>query len=298
VISAWNVDHGIVSKTFIPGKGYVSATKLVQESGKPALRTAVRNQRAAKSRVAAEEKAHFQEYRSQHDLNTKLLDQLERKGKARPSPKAGVAFAEPDFMTGMTMKAQNMEAFAMHTGGRRGRRVMVVPPGSSQHTVNHEIAHLTPKRSGYRLFQILGDGKRLMSEEARAEMASGSKLSYYRNATPAQAGSGYTQAAVSPEAQRILRSHEEQKALWNKVPDKKMFTDESMDAFRRTQDKIHAARKRPAAYTAPREFHGNQYVDEKKQRKTRRNIMIFGGGAGAAGAGGYGFHRYKKRSRS
>lgn len=284
-----------VSKTFIPGKGYVSATKLP----KGQLRMVVRNQRAAKARVRDEEARHFQAYRKTDKEQKDLLAEIGQKGKELPSPMKGTAFLQPNWAKEAQMKSVNIEAFAVKRGGRRsGQAVMVVPKGATKDTVNHEMAHLTPKRSGYRLHQVLSDPKKLMREEGRAEMATRSKGAYYK--TDAPGTSGYIQMARDEDVRSFANMQDKMRR--GNIFSEGKYSKESMDEFRGVQDKIYQARRARGRDTfvigGDKKFRGNQYVDDKKRRKVRAGLVALGGGT-AVGGGGYSAYRWnKKRSGS
>lgn len=285
------VDLGKVSKTFIPGKGYVSATKLPKSQ----LRMTVRTQRAAKARVRDEEARHFQAYRKTDQSQKELLAEIGQKGKELPSPMKGTAFLQPNWAKEAQMKSVNIEAFAVKRGGRRsGQAVMVVPKGATKDTVNHEMAHLTPKRSGYRLHQVLNDSKKLMREEGRAEMATRSKGGYYK--TDAPGTSGYIQMARDDDIRSAANFQD--KMMRGDILGEGKYNKEALEAFRGVQDKIYRAR---SAKGAPfnsgggsEKFRGNQYVDDKKRRKVRAGLVALGGGT-AAGGGGYSAYRWNKK---
>lgn len=294
-----NYGLGKVSKTFIPGKGYVSATKLVEVGGKRALRRAVHGQKAEQYVVRRQEARHFQEYRAADKAHKDLVADIGQKGKELPSPMKGTAFLQPNWAKEAEMKSVNIEAFAIKRGGRKnGQAVMVVPKNATKDTVNHEMAHLTPKRSGYRLHQVLSDPKKLMREEGRAEMATRSKGGYYK--TDAPGTSGYIQMARNEDVRSFANMQDKMRR--GNVLGEGKYSKESLDEFRGVQDKIYQARRARGRDTfvigGDKKFRGNQYVDDKKRRKVRAGLVALGGGT-AVGGGGYSAYRWnKKRSGS
>lgn len=288
-------NYGVISKTFIPGKGYVSATKLVETGGKGALRRAVKGQKAEQYMVRRQEARHFQGYRAADKAHKDLVDQIGQKGKELPSPMKGTAFLQPNWAKEAEMKSANIEAFAIKRGGRRnGQAVMVVPKGATKDTVNHEMAHLTPKRSGYRLHQVLNDPKKLMREEGRAEMATRSKGGYYK--TDAPGTSGYIQMARNEDIRSAANFQD--KSNRGDVFGQGKYTKETLEEFKGVQDKIFEARRARGRDTfvigGDKKFRGNQYVDDKKRRKVRAGLVALGGGT-AAGGGGYSAYRWNKK---
>jgi hypothetical protein len=309
MISFWGVEHGVVSKTFIPGKGYISASKLPKNE----YRMINRNRKAATRRVANEEKKHFDQYRSDDKDLKNMLSDLATRGRQQDSPVKGVVYQEPDFFSGLQMKQQNMDAFAVKRGSRRhGPKVMVVPKNARPETMQHELGHLTPNRSGYRLWTITRDGNKIMREEARADMHTQRRGSYYK--TDTHPDSGYVQAARDPFARGIHEANERRINAAQGRPFSGKFSEESMDNYRQVQDRIQGARERGNRMPFQgdsRNFRGNQYVDDKKQRRTsnarrtwneinpryKRIAAATGIGAGAGG-GGYGAYRYNKRKKA
>lgn len=280
-----------VSKTFIPGRGYVSATKLPKSQ----LRMTVHTQRAAKARVRDEEARHFQAYRAADKAHKDLVADVGRKGTELPSPMKGTAFLQPNWAKEAQMKSVNIEAFAIKRGGRKnGQAVMVVPKGATKDTVNHEMAHLTPKRSGYRLHQVLNDPKKLMREEGRAEMATRSRGAYYKTDGPST--SGYIDMARDDNVRALANFQD--KSNRGDVFGQGKYTKETLEEFKGVQDKIFEARRARGRDTfvigGDQKFRGNQYVDDKKRRKVRAGLVALGGGT-AAGGGGYSAYRWNKK---
>ena len=293
MISVWGVNHGeVIAKTRLPNGSWVKASSLT----KTELRAANKGRKAGELKRKTDDDAKFREYaNSQRDMK-KMLDDI-RDGKTPDwTNKQGMVFTTPNKQAEREMQQANMSAFATSFGGRKGKKVMVVPKGSEPETVDHEIAHLTPKRSSYRLHQVISDPKRIPREEARAEMSANHRGGYWRN-KDTEPSSGYGAAARSPFKRQMYRAVEEMQGLSGGF-DKKIFTQEGMKLYRSTQDQIHRANPNrlppmgTKGYSNPK-FRGNQHVDEKGQKKgnARRNLTLLGGGTAA---GGYGVYRYNK----
>jgi hypothetical protein len=285
-----------IAKTFIPGRGYISAARLVEVGGKGALREAVQTQKKEKRYVKYQEEKHFKGYKDAHEQHKKAIAEIARDGKEVKSPVKGVRFLEPGGALAEEMKRGGMEGFAIKAGSRRGGdRVMVAPRGSTKNTIDHEVAHLAPKRSGYRFYTVVQNGKTTMREEARADMATRHRGSYYDTRTSGKkAQSGYVSAAKSPERQRAMadweRSQEPYNGLFQRESQRK-FSEEPVAAYREVQDKIYNSRVRSGKPV----FHGNKYVDDHKRRRAYAATIV---GAPVMASGGYGYHKFKKRNVS
>lgn len=274
----------LVKKSFVPGKGWVPASKL----GKQGLKQAAGSRAVERQtgRRAEEEKYKFEEYRAWHDSMKEHAKEVKRGGPMMSGPRGSVMYGP-----GKSGMREGVDAYAFQLGGRRGERIMVVPKGTKEDVVRHEMEHLRPKRSSYRLFTNLSDAEKSMREEARADMFSRHPGRYYKGTAKDReaAGSGYTEAANSEDAARVQR--------WNGLIQGderhvKMFMDEGLGAYRKTQDKIAASGK--FKFRGASEFHGNQHVDEKGQKRFGRKLTYIAGGS-AAGGGGYAAYKFRRK---
>lgn len=284
---AWERKH--IVKSYIPGKGYVPAVK----AGKKVLHEAVGDRQKLgylKRSGWTDDQQMFRHYaKQQHDAR----ELTARLGKGEESWKALSAGRHQKVM-GTKVSATQMAdtaggdvgAFAYQTGGRRGARYVVVQPNASEHFIGHETAHVTPKRSSFRMYQISQDKAKLMSEEARASMHGSGEGRYYRNVKQGKAkpADGYVEAAASEDVRSARETYDFGGRLfggesqWNK---------RSMDAFRNTQDRIASHGKLPK--TAGLKFNGNQWVDNKGNKRGTRTmsngIRYIGYGVGSTGVG-------------
>lgn len=293
--SYWGIEHGEVAKTFVPGQGYVKATDIVRVAGKSGLRKIVRTQRSEKITQKLAEQKYAREAKEAHSETVAHIKEMRAQGKVKPSSVKGVEFIEPNAGHSMQMKAQGLGAYAMRIGSRKhGQKVMIVPKNSPRNIVEHELAHLTPNRSGHRMYQLTENGKKTMREEARADMASGSYRSYHgTRGAKKNPNTGYVHAAADDKARAIYNHNEVAQQPFGALfrdESKEKFGAEQMQNYREVQDKIYNARVR----SGKRVFRGNQYVDDLKRRRAIAAGVV---GAPVAAGGGYGFHRYKKRGQ-
>ena len=159
MISAFGIDHGEFTKSYIPGKGYVAATDLGR-AGKKALRQHVEYS----TRYRGNAGSKFQEAARY------------RKAKGR---KLWEGF-RTDFQQKVNVSAKpnqllrdepNLAGYA-RANGRGGGTIKVNPahtPEERALTVKHEMAHITPKRNIWRLHQRTNDPIRMGGEEGRAD---------------------------------------------------------------------------------------------------------------------------------
>jgi hypothetical protein len=274
---------GDVEKSFIPGKGWVKAV----EAGKPALRQAQWDRPMYKVHAKTEARAEARKYQ-EHDNAVRAHIKEMKAGSKKTETRGKAERVTPGFAHDIGMKSSGIKAYAVHAGGRKGQRMIVAPKGTSKPTMKHEMAHITPKRSGYRLYKILDDPKKAMREEARADMMSGHTGDYHKakGLLSRQTGSGYTASARSEARRTVI---ENQQRATGKAP---MFSKEGVGAYRETQDKIAGAR----GYTpkgAPAK--GTKAAENTKNRYLKQQVAI-GGGTVATGAtyGTYKLHQRKK----
>ena len=212
-----------VQKSWIPGQGYVSASKMPRKQLRE-LAHGGRKWMAADQKMA--EEIHSDDSHMRAASARAFMDEHgsfhSTKGAARPR-------TLPNKIISRTA-GEHTEAFAMKTGGRRGPGAVYARPNASQATLAHEQAHITPKRSGYRLQQILNSPRKTMAEEARADYLSGQ---HYKS--PHADESGYAQAARSDANRKVMQS---------RMPDDRqraMFNRPSTTAYRNVQDRMQRA---------------------------------------------------------
>lgn len=105
-------------------------------------------------------------------------------------------------------------AFAIRSGGRSsGRSAIMYPAGKGKadlaaaqagnvsSTLTHEMAHATPKRSGYRMHQVAQNPRKLGREEGRADFEARTD---YRAPT-SENRNGYTDMATNESRRRLYR---------------------------------------------------------------------------------------------
>lgn len=206
-----------VAKSFVPGQGWVSASKVP----KGQLRRLAGGERAMHARVAAgKARASQQEFRdasaaTRHFVSTYGLS-TPSKGKQLMPTRLSRSMLAENIRPGIA-------AAAMKTGGRRSRGEIYAHPGTTEQEIAHERAHLTPKRSGYRLYQINKDPVKGAREEARADFVAGFR---YRTSP---GSSGYAEAAAD-EAKRKKQHYR------GGGKETSVFSPRNMAHYRRTQD--------------------------------------------------------------
>lgn len=209
----------LVEKSFVPGKGWVKATKV---------------SRADRAKIPG---AHKQMKGVTPDLERareamKVASDFAR-SKAGPAGDGGSSkkLFKPKYLPNRIIDetvGSNTEAFALKTGGRRGKGHVYARPNASETTLAHERAHITPKRSGFRMYQNGSKPRTRMREEARADYLSG--VDYKKKPE----GSGYAQGASS-EAGRKYHQAQQQ------IGGRKQFNRPSMTAYRDVQDRMRYA---------------------------------------------------------
>lgn len=239
-----------VEKSFVPGKGWVSATQV----SRGALRNAAKNRPRwkAKMKRRAEEASDAAHGRAE-------AQQTQVRNWREGKPLKGVPSGhEPDDFTMLQMALGGTDAFTARVGGRRGGGVIVAPPGVPKRIVQHERAHLEPKRTAYRFRQVIDDPKKLQREEARADMAGGM---YFRDPKlKFKHSSGYTRAARD-EGERIMRENTWGNAAGAESTSARMWSQDAVAEYRQVQDKIASRSKKY-------KWNGNQYVTRDGQKRT------------------------------
>lgn len=272
----------LVKKSFVPGKGFIPASKMTKAELKMAAFSRKSEAAGGPGTRKHAEQEKQQDYRDWHKSMKGVVDDAKKGGPLMSGPKGSVMYAPGKGDSAMPPGAG---AYAVATGGRQGERIMVVPKDSAEHTVRHEIAHLTPKRSSYRLHQIIKNPERAMREEARADML-GSKKGYYKT-NRGDEPSGYSEAANSSYAATMQRMMAGGQGDGVRMA---MFDDKGLNAYRGTQDKMVAAGYK---------FRGNQYVDEKKMRRMNRGEKFkqYGSMGAIASGGGYTAYRLNRKPK-
>lgn len=295
--SIWGVDHRVVAKSYIPGKGWVPAV----QAGKRALRGAKGAHKAA--RGVTPKDAAFRS--AMKEMTPQVKYQLGGRdtGKRMNLGRGNQAERwESDVMPG------GMEAFAYMKGKRR---IMVTKPGADPRFVRHEAAHLSPKkRTAHRLSRMQQDPARAMREEARADMAGGMPFrgapkttsEARRNMREGKQYSGYAAAARGRGQARAQRKQGLVVDTNSRVSRKMglidensprsnrrgMFTQSSLGEYRTVQDKIDAGR-------------GIRHKDTAAKinfRNRAKDVAYPAAGVAAVGGGTYAYNRNKKRPGS
>lgn len=177
-----------VSKTYVPGKGFQSASKLGVQGLKAAAKA-----RKQPQPTFRQQNAHVI---STINANKKLAQGV---GGSNPVAMKGKRGTVTRLTTTrrklVSASGGDLQGVAFHTGGRRGPRTYVTTPGKSKALQAHELQHVAPKRSSWRYNQVLADPKKHMAEEARADVAAGN---HYRKGRPNMSTS-YHMALAMPK---------------------------------------------------------------------------------------------------
>lgn len=288
---AWAWERKHIVKSYIPGKGYVPAVK----AGKKVLHEAVgerQTQAYLKRAGRTKDQRMFQQYKTEHDRTKDMVRNIKDQGKSWDEltvghqPVAGTKISPTRMAESV---GGDVGAFAFTQGGRRGKRYVVVQHGANPHFVGHETAHVTPKRSSFRMYQIRQDKAKLMSEEGRASMYGAGQGRYWRNVDAKkgiQPADGYIQAATHEPYRQHLESSDFRETLFG---GESQWSPRAMKAFKDTQDKIATAHGGQLPKTAGLKFHGNQWVDNKGNKRGTRTmsngIRYIGYGVGSTGVG-------------
>lgn len=180
--SAFGVDHGYVSKSFVNGK-FVSASTLSAKQARK-VRAGGQYKKATgpkKSDTAfkANQTQMLQAAREMKPGETQreVFSSAKHQGfDRRKNAKIDLQDTTPSFSLAGEGKAH---ASASKFGPKKGGVNLMTTHGknaASPQTLAHEKAHLAPNRSGYRLHQIVRSPKKLMREEARADAVADKKL--------------------------------------------------------------------------------------------------------------------------
>jgi hypothetical protein len=308
----------MIAKSFVPGRGFVSASKL----GVPGLRKVVKP-----GQYKARPDAKLKAVKAVHTEAKNSFNMVRSFGKP-----AGYVDGVKTTSVGGLSRDTHLAGLAWKDGGPRSRRQFAYDAGLKGHekatVFAHENAHTAPnKRSNWRLAQVIADPKKHMREEARADMAAGS---FYRkkdyaarkghaalvgltegsrvspdlhSALKRLGNDGYASAAASGPYRRIMERN-----------NGSLFAPQNMQAYRETQNRIHSARTTGAASQGlvgrstpkkvpnmPGARHTTTPGAGQVPRGTnrRRNIGV-GVGAGTAATVGAGtaVHQAKKVSKS
>lgn len=302
-----NLDMGVgntgenITKSFVPGKGYVKAT----EAGVKVLRRAAKERPAHFEDAKLTQELHNDRFKEGQKAIHGLLKQTSNRGTM-----SGASIQRPRLALGIGLKASGTKGFMVRTGSAKGGTSHVIlPKDAPQHIVNHEMTHAAPKRSSYRMHQIVTDPKKLMREEARAEMGSNRRAGYYR--TYDKTNIAYTQAAQSePYRQMAHETYASQPGAKGKI-----FEKENVQAFKDVQDKIGSAREKQGStfkkvpgtneYKASgrKAYESRNYTPDSLPRHTRvihhvkDNSGKYAFGTGAVSIGGFKGNQWMDRRR-
>ena len=170
------------------------------------------------------------------------------------------------------------EGLTVLHGGRRSKTRSVLinsgnNPAERARIKTHETAHAAPKRSSYRLDQIMQNPSKLGREEARADMAQGS---YYNRSIDQIAnqmkreggsGSGYMVSAFNVSSRN---PNNKPRGIMRKRP----FSPNEVDrAYMDTQDKIARARVKKSYMYVPTSA-------KERRRERRKNVTNAAVGSG------------------
>lgn len=213
------VGYGVVSKSFIPGRGWIPATKVSRRELTALARggraDAARKARAANQGANQEFKDHISaltDFTSQHGSYHST------KGSVRPRVLADEVIDDA--------AGPHIAAFASKLGGRRAPGVVYARNSATERTIRHEHAHVTPKRSAYRVYQIGVSPRRTMAEEGRADYTAGSHYKDFRGE-----GSAYAAAAANEKNR--------QKLVSRMGPERgKIYSRPNVSAYRNVQDRM------------------------------------------------------------
>lgn len=287
-----------VSKSYIPGKGWVPAMK----AGKKALRGAKGGHAKAKGVSPKDEAA-----RNMMGLSHKeVTGTLRAKKVGTTNVNRGV---KADRYETYNMPA-GAEAFAYIKPDRT--RVMVTKPGADKRFVQHEAAHLSPKkRTPHRMYNISQNPGKAMREEARADSAGGmgwreakrkGNVGMYKDTFRGEGYSGYAASGASrfqasqqrqaggmvDAATNAARKQEGMDPKLYSDSRRRMFNQKSLGGYRQVQDNIDAGKgikyKRTAA--------------QQNRRERIKDVAYPAAGAGIIGGGLYAVDRHDKKQEA
>lgn len=182
--------NGVVSKSFIPPKtpGGTGTWMRATQLGPKKLRRVVDGQQYKSRGLSDSDK----EFKSMSKDRRDLFNQAGQKGAKRTINGRSIRTVDEPDLPG------NMHgAFIPYGGKRTGGTIMMNPHTSSASrvsTATHEMAHAAPRRSSYRMHQIVNNPQKIGREEGRADLASGAR---WTRPQPPGAESGYHQASRS-----------------------------------------------------------------------------------------------------
>jgi len=205
--SAFGVDHGLVSKSYVGGGVFKPASALRAAGKKRVPGSYARSKGPTKADTKFKAEA------------TKLTQQLRHNEKVMTEPGRRPRFDDPDFKQ-VKVRGQRkpvnvygessflsrtlpsgVGGLTLRTGSKSSGQSHVIydkTKSGAKKTLKHEMAHAQPKRSIYRMQQIADSPKKTMREEARADAV----LGHYRKVKP---NSAYQQVAQARNTQRKVR---------------------------------------------------------------------------------------------
>jgi hypothetical protein len=251
--SAFGVEHGYISKSLVNGK-WVKAAELGAKG-----RRSMGGYKQAKGVTEAHK--------------TFLEGAKERRGFTNPkSPMA--QWRNTPVHPGQAA-LHGDRAVTVRLGGAKGGQSHIFGHASDKESqkrlMGHEASHANVKRSEYRLHgQIFGDHKKLMREEARADMDS--DFGHYRKIQAGQKVSVYGLSAKTGDMSHVKRSYPH-------LSDKQAR--EGVEGYKKVQDKIARSR-------------GEKLPPEGTSTGTKIAAGVLG--TSAVGAGGALWHSRKKNN--
>ena len=136
---------------------------------------------------------------------------------------------------------ENLEGATTRFGGKRGESRIWLRPDARPETVRHEMAHATPKRSGYRLHAQIGQNPlKSMREEARADYAG---TGHYQKTRHSSTYGAVAQQQAKRDKGKLGRIGEESYQIRRQVISDYAGgkPDEAIRAYRQVHDKMSAA---------------------------------------------------------
>lgn len=216
MISAFGVEHGEISKSFVNGK-WIKATEL---SAKQADKVRVGGQYKKVRGVSAKDTAYREMINDPGVKNwTRFATGVKRDKDLPPGTGSGAT---------------------VRLGSKSQGRSYVTGSGSTKKITRkiaaHENQHAKVKRSGYRLHsQIMGNPKKLMREEARADWNSFGSYKSLKN--PSSYASGARAAAAKPRKQYKFSDAEKAELKYSGVKTKNL-SHRNKDAVKRHAQNI------------------------------------------------------------
>ncbi len=285
-----------IHKSYIPGTGYVKASKTT----KRVLRAANQH-RAGYLQAAKNSSKEFGENLRRSDQDVKdYITAAHREGRVY-STKGHQTHVAPDTWENLTTFGYGSPLrgrTAVAGSKKHGVTVSTYPHHADADTINHEATHGAPRRSSYRMRTIIDNPTKLAREEARAEMGTGAKHTYYKKLGPGvRRESAYAGAARRESSRTAMESNADKRY-------QKMYEPKNVAAYRQVQDKIAAARtakgRKPwqtTTWTTPTTMSTPRKVVTEAVEQHPDATLLGAGGTGLLGAAAVSRHNTKKRQR-